>query len=238
MQPVDTSWGGQDVGFPETTWSGVGASGGGREKLEQLCRKYWKPVYHYLRVARIRSNEDAKDLAQAFFIWLLEGDALQRYLPDFGSFRNYLKVLLNRFVWHQDEALHRLKRGGSVRVFSIDDPNTLAVADPKSDDPEAEFDRAWLSELARNATREVRQRFESAGKRQALEVYDEYENAGGPQPPSYAELATRLGLTESEIRKMLFVVRDAIRTELRAQLAETVRTLKDLESEWNELLRE
>ncbi len=87
MNPGDTSLGGPHRGFPATTWGMVrqlaDSSGSQRrEGLEALCRRYWKPVYRYLRIGFAKSNDDAKDLTQAFFAWLLEGDVLERYRPD------------------------------------------------------------------------------------------------------------------------------------------------------------
>src|SRR5688572_22453356 len=107
MKSTDTSLGGADARFPETA-SQVGTD------PEALARAYWKPVYAYVRLAWAKSNEDAKDLTQAFFLWLLEERALDGYDPARGGFRPFLKVLLRRFVGHQDRALGALRRGGSV----------------------------------------------------------------------------------------------------------------------------
>src|SRR4029077_20163367 len=109
----------------ETT---VGFAGGLRNpaaadyarSLDTLCARYWKPVYSYIRIAWAKSNEDAKDLTQAFFAWLLQEDALRRYEAGRGGFRAYLKVLLRRFVGHAERDLQRLKRGGGARVFSLE----------------------------------------------------------------------------------------------------------------------
>ena len=61
-----------------------------KEALEELCGRYWKPIYCHLRVAWAKSNEDAKDLTQAFLIWLVEGEALARYAPQRAAFRTEL----------------------------------------------------------------------------------------------------------------------------------------------------
>src|SRR5258706_11610025 len=100
MNAGDTSLGGDHKRFPETTWSLVSklrtpGEGPDRAGLETLCHRYWKPVYRYVRMAWAKSNDEAKDLVQAFFLWLLEGDALAKYEPGRGSFRGYLKLLFD-----------------------------------------------------------------------------------------------------------------------------------------------
>src|SRR5262245_53975881 len=119
MANLDTSLGGRPGSFPNTPWSlvarfGASQTAESRRTVEELCRKYWKPLYQFIRIARGRSNEDAKDLVQAFFLWLMEGDALAKFSPERGGFRGYLKMLLKQFVFHQDEHLGRLKRGGGA----------------------------------------------------------------------------------------------------------------------------
>ena len=59
MRPGDTSQGGPRPDFPDTAWDVVhGAAAGSthvrRASLEELCQRYWKPLYHYLRVARAK----------------------------------------------------------------------------------------------------------------------------------------------------------------------------------------
>ena len=67
--------------FPETTVGVLGEFTRGPEGLGRVCSKYWKPVYAYVRAAWAKSNEDAKDLTQAFFLWLLEERVLEQFDP-------------------------------------------------------------------------------------------------------------------------------------------------------------
>src|SRR5579864_5678270 len=88
--------------------------------FDVFCKNYWKPAYVYIRAAWAKGNEDAKDLTQAFFLWLSENDALKKFDPDRGSLRRYLRVLLRSFVGHREDALGRLKRGGDSTLLSLD----------------------------------------------------------------------------------------------------------------------
>lgn len=89
--------------FPNTTWGMVACvqkpitSAERRTGMETLCRRYWAPICSYARTAWARTDEDALDLTQDFFTWLLETDVLARFEPDRGSFRHYMKGLLRNF---------------------------------------------------------------------------------------------------------------------------------------------
>ena len=150
----DTELGGKGQEFPQTTWglvSRVRKEHAQRQQgLDDLCVRYWKPIYGYVRRAWRKSNEDAKDLTQAFFMWLVDGEVLKKYDPGQGSFRFYLKGLLRGYVSNHEQALRRLKRGGEARHLDIfDDMANLseAIADERTESPEDAFDRAWVDEL-------------------------------------------------------------------------------------------
>lgn len=244
MNSGDTTLGGGDKAFPETT---LGFAGGLRNpatadytrSLETLCSRYWKPVYSYIRIAWAKSNEDAKDVTQAFFAWLLEEDALRKYDPARGGFRAYLKVLLRRFVGHAERDLHRLKRGGGARVFSLDgDAPQLPELQSGNVDPEKVFERVWLEELVQQSIGRVRERFVQSGREARFRAYEAFALASDGQRPSYAEIAARHGLTVGEVEKALFLVREEIRQELRASLARSAGSDRELEDEWKRLLGE
>jgi RNA polymerase sigma-70 factor (ECF subfamily) len=241
----DTSLGGRDRQFPDTTWDMVArihapGTPERRAGLEILCRRYWKPIYFFVRIAWAKSNEDAKDLTQAFLAWLVAGDAITRFAPEKGSFRGYLKVLLGRFVKDQNEALHALKRGGGVRVLPLDELSSVdgLIADPKATDPGKEFDRTWAMSLAQNAVDRVRERFHATGREAQFRVYEEYDLLPSPDRPTYASVAQKLGLKESDVRNYLFAVRQEVLAEIRVELAKTVTGSKELEDEWDALFGE
>lgn len=234
MRHRDTSLSGGDRRFPDTSWGMIArlrstSSDGYRDGIETLCRRYWRPVYVYVRAAWTKSNEEAKDLAQAFFLWLLEGEILQKFTPERGGFRPYLKVLLRRFVGHQEVALNRLKRGGGVRLLPIDDSGFLP--DPKETDPEKLFDRAWIHEIVNQAIDRTRAKCDPV----AFRVYERYDLS--PEPPTYAELAVQLGIPEKQVKNHLFGVREQVRSEIRAELATLTTDERELQEEWNDLLR-
>ena len=166
MKSDETKTGGPEQAFSETAHDLV--MGLRSEDLSQyhqafdcFCRNYWKPVYAFVRTAWAKGNEEAKDLTQAFFLWLAEGDALRRFEPGRGGLRQYLRVLLRSFVGHHDAAVGRLKRGGAATVVSLDaGPSELEefVPDSKAPDPEAAYDRTWRATVVRHAIQRLRER--------------------------------------------------------------------------------
>lgn len=235
MKPSrDTSLGGDGDRFPETGGDIRSLLGEGRPadpaRLELLCRRYWKPVYAYVRIAWSKGNEDAKDLTQAFFVWLMEGETLERYDAGRGGFRAYLKTLLKRFVGHEERALTRLKRGGDARIVSLD--GELPSSREPAVDPDAAFEKAWLEDLLREAIEKVRAR-EADGVR--FQVYLARTSPVKEERPSYKELAARFGLKESDVENYLFAVREAIREETRAALLRATSGPAEFEDEWKRL---
>jgi RNA polymerase sigma-70 factor (ECF subfamily) len=235
--PADTTLGGSGQAFPSTIGELL-ATIGDPASLETLCRRYWKPVYAYVRVAWKKSNEDAKDLAQAFFLWLVDGNALARFDPERGSFRGYLKTLLQRFVGHEEAALHRLKRGGGHKILSLDGEGgelPRLPADPQSN-PERVFDQVWVAELLGRAMDRARRQCAAEGREVLFRVYEECSLGPGPDPAGHKEVAARLGIGEADVKRHLFNARERIRSCLREELALMTANDRELQDEWNRVL--
>jgi len=235
-----TNLGGEARSFPTTQGSWIddlGRDGSYRRAIDLVSRRYWKPIYWYVRFSGSWKNEEAKDLTQAFLVWLLEDEPLRDYAPSRGRFRPFLKVLLKRFLGHEAEARGRLKRGGGIRILALDDPSfpESSIPDTRTEDPEKAFDRLWAMELAREAIDRVHARLRRQGKEIKFEVYSAIDLCRNEAVPSYQEVAARAGLGEHDVRNYLRDVRAMIREEIRGELAETVDHPEDLEAEWHEL---
>ena len=75
--------------FEATRWSLVlrareGDESQRRVALGALCREYWYPLYAFLRRSG-RPVEDAQDLAQEFFVRLMDGRLLETADPAWGE---------------------------------------------------------------------------------------------------------------------------------------------------------
>lgn len=239
----DTSLGGPIRGFPETRTtlvSGLRSADPGERDLafQTLCTNYWKPIYSYARIAWAKGNEEAKDLTQAFLLWLLEGGALDRFETERGSFRRYLKVLLRSFVGHQAAALGRLKRGGGSLTLSLDAgaPGIDEfLSDSRVSDPEAAFERAWRVELVDQAIERVKSRYREKGQAPAFGIFEDYVLGAAAEKPTYEQLAVRYGWSVDEVRKGLAQVREEIRLEIHAELVRLTGSDREAQDEWNAL---
>ncbi len=137
--------------FPPTAWSLLSRLRDPRdprvqEYLNRMIETYWRPVYKFVRIAWKRSNEDAKDLTQEFFVHLLEGDLLARADPERGNFRKLLMAALRNFLSNEARADKAEKRGGGRTIVSLDgDAGDSWASDPV--DPQAAFEAQWAREI-------------------------------------------------------------------------------------------
>lgn len=179
---------------------------------DTIALRYWKPIYHFLRLGYGKGNEEAKDLTQKFFVWLLERDVLLKFDSSKSSFRTFLKGLVRNFAGNEFQAARRLKRGGGLRVLPLDE-----AADVAERDPDKAFDEAWMREIVSRAIACVRERYEAARKLVPFLAFEAYHRAD--PPPSYADLARRLGVKEGDVRNYLSEVREKVRAEARLELS-------------------
>src|SRR5882672_9848524 len=222
MSDVQTDLGGVRKDFPLTTANFQARlrdpdSVARMEVMETLATRYWKPVYHFLRMSYSKSNEDAKDLTQAFFAWLMERDLLLRYDSERSSFRTFLKGILRNFAGNEHQALQRLKRGGGPKAVPVDLAQ-VGLAAPAVD-PDQAFDRSWLKELLDRSIDRVRARYQANRRLVPFLAFQQYDLS--TQSPTYADVASKLGVKESDVRNYLHEVREAIRAELKVEVSAT-----------------
>lgn len=238
----NTSLGGGDARFPPTLWSQVlaardPATPGHREAFDVLIRRYWKPVYAYVRFQWSRDNEAAKDLTQAFFTALLEKDGLHGVTPDKGHFRSFLKAALKHFLVNAKRDEARLKRGGGRVAVPFEEALEIPAGGDPAQNAEQAFDRAWRTEVLRQALDATREETLATGKEIqwrafAAAVLDDAE----PRPPQ-DEIARKLGITLTDITNHLHAVRKRLREALRRILADGLAQPIDLDTEWKSVLK-
>jgi RNA polymerase sigma-70 factor (ECF subfamily) len=245
-----TEIGGPNFAFPTTSWSVVRsaidpASPERRTSLESLLKKYWKPVYRFVRARWRKSNEDAKDLTQGFFALLLEGQGLLRVAPEHGSLRSYLKTALAHFLVDEQRKEEALKRGGSFDRVPVD-ISTLdgAIADDGTASPEEAFDREWLSVCLGEAVRALQELLRAEGREAYFDVFSAYyldpqnpSRAGAPitqdkeAAPTYESVASRLGLRPHDVSNYLVYARRKLRNVLKQRVSDYVSSEQDAAAE-------
>jgi len=85
-----------------------------------LVEGYWQPVYKHLRATWRMTPEDAQDLTQAFFSDAFQKAWLEKYEPGKARFRTFVRVCVDRFAMNNRQASGRAKRGGDIRLVSLD----------------------------------------------------------------------------------------------------------------------
>lgn len=170
--------------------------------IQQLVLRYSAPLRRYLVGAPFRlDTHGAEDMVQGFVeSKLLGGNLLQRFDPEAGRFRAYLKQSLNNYVY--DSIRSRAKTPLAQARGGFDDPaveKVREVIEPRGSlDP---FDAAWARELIQSTTQE----FEQYCHHQKLSlVWDIFcarvlePLTSGRAPRSYEQLAAEAGLLKAK----------------------------------------
>lgn len=155
-----TSIGGVGEAFLTTHWSLIekaqSSEEGSRELIGLLLKKYWKPVYCYLR-RKGYDNEQAKDLTQGFFHEVvLERGLIKKADQSKGRFRPYLLLALNRYlinIREEETAQKRIPKDRLIPLDSIDLPDLPPSVIQSA--PEEAFNYAWVSALLEQVLAEV-----------------------------------------------------------------------------------
>ena len=228
--------------FPTTHWSvvleaGQGSTAQAQEALEKLCQAYWYPVYAFVR-RKGHAVEEAQDLTQAFFARILERQSLKSANPGRGKFRSFLLGALGHFLADEWDRSHCQKRGGNRVILSLDDTaETRYQQEPAHEvTPEKMYERRWALTLLEHAMNRLRRECTAAGKSELFECA-EGMLSGADGAVSYAEVGSRLGMTEGAVRTAVHRLRRRYAGLLREEIAQTVSRPEDVEEEIQHLFQ-
>jgi len=232
--------------FPTTRRSAVAAVGSDdpaerARSFEILVHAYWKPVYKHLRVRWRLSDEHAAELTQGFFARALEQRMFSTYDPARALFRTYLRTCLDRHVMKDAESRMRQKRGGGALTLSLDFPAAEreldGLAAPAPETIDGYFDREWTRHLVGTTVDALRQRCEQSGKQLTFRVFERYVlDDEATARPSYAELASELGIKVTDVTNYLAFARREFRRLLLEQLREITGSEEEFQAESRALL--
>ena len=228
--------------FSTTHWSvvlkaGRGGSPEAAPALECLCRAYWYPLYAYVR-RKGRAPHDAQDLVQDFFAHFLKHRHLRLADRARGRFRTFLLTALQNFLVNEWRKTNRLKRGGSVRVLSLDEDQAESrfTAEPTVEQPsDLLYDRGWAAVLLERALAALRAEFEQSGRLGLFERLKGLVWGEGSGLP-YETMARQLGMTESGIKVAVHRLRQRYGELLRHEIAQTVATPLEVDEELRYLI--
>jgi RNA polymerase sigma factor (sigma-70 family) len=234
--------------FPSTHWSVVVAAGRGEVEPEtaeaalgELCQTYWAPLYSFVR-SRGYTVHDAQDLTQSFFAYLIEHKICSRVDRQKGRFRSFLLACLKNFLADTFDRDRTLKRGGRQSFLplheqQIKEAESLFQNHRGASTEDRLFDRSWAEALVTAGLERLSADYRSEGKEKLFNELRMFVSGCAGPPPAYAELAVRLGMTESTLRSHVTRLRARYREVLRAEVRRTVDSEAEVDEELRELLR-
>ena len=241
-----TNMGGDKSRFTTTHWSIVLEAntldeGLQRQVLDYLLRRYWKPVYCYLR-RKGHDNPSAKDLTQGFFQELvLEKGIVQHANPQRGRFRTFLLTALDNYVVSSYHARMRRKRHPGKTVQRLDSCGDGSIL-PRSHEmePHDYFTYVWATALLDEVLAEVQRGCIRDGKQLHWELFRVrvFEPiTGGNPPPSFRELCERFDVSsELAASNMIVTVKRRFKVVLEHYLKEQVDSDVDVDEEISSLM--
>jgi RNA polymerase sigma-70 factor (ECF subfamily) len=209
------------------------------DALSRLCLTYWYPLYAYVR-RRGNSPADAQDLTQEFFARLLEQGSIALADPGRGRFRSFILTAMNNFLASEWKKARARKRGGDVALLSID----LAVAEERLDleppdpamAPDRAFDRHWAMTLLETVLNRLEEEYRRDQKSELFESLKQTLTDGGRSQP-YAEVATKLRMSEGSVKVAVHRLRKRYRQLLEAEVANTLCSPRDVLMEMRDLFK-
>lgn len=208
------------------------------QALEKLCRVYWLPLYAYVR-RQGESPHDAQDLTQEFFARFLEKDFLGSVDQTKGRFRSFLLAALKHFLSNQRDRARAQKRGGGQTPLSLDfseAETSIDLQPAEKQTPERAFEKRWALTLLEQSLARLRKEYSDRGRQ---ELFEQLKTTltEGRSGVAYAELATRLGMSEASVKMAVLRLRQRYREVIRTEIAETVATESEVEDELREVFR-
>ena len=234
---------GKPGSFPTTQWSLILQAGVGQETealaaLESLCRRYWHPLYTFVR-RQGRDHHESEDCAQEFLAHLLAVDGLQSARPERGRFRTFLLGGLRNFLTSEWRRTQAAKRGGGLEPISIASRDSAEPFGPEPMDtaltPEQAFDRTWALGMIDRAVSEVRAEYQRGGR---AAIFDSLAPLiwGNVPSESLSPHAARLDMTVQTFSVALHRARRRLGERLRALVAETVADPAEIDAELRHLI--
>src|SRR5437867_13178493 len=197
--------------FPSTHWSVVLAAGRSQADpeiaqaaLAELCQTYWAPLYSFVR-SRGYSVYDAQDLTQSFFAYLIERKIYARVDRQKGRFRSFLLASLKNFLADASDRDRTLKRGGGQNFLplheqQIKEAESLFQTHGAMSSEDRLFDRSWAEALVTAGLERLSADYKDKSREKLFNELSIFLTGGAEPLPAYAELAVRLGMTESTLR--------------------------------------
>jgi RNA polymerase sigma factor (sigma-70 family) len=208
--------------------------------LAELCQTYWAPLYSFV-CSRGYTVHDAQDLTQSFFAYLLEHKIYARVERQKGKFRSFLLASLKNFLAHAADRERTLERGGGQEFLplheeQVKEAESLFQTHSTAGSEDRLFDSSWAEALIAAGLERLSADYKGESKEKLFNELRIFVAGGAGPLPTYAELADRLGITQSTLRSHVTRLRARYREALRAEVRRTVDTDTQVKEELHELL--
>jgi RNA polymerase sigma-70 factor (ECF subfamily) len=223
--------------FQTTHWSVVARAGGptvaaSRQALTRLCELYWPPVHAYIR-RRVETDDQARDLTQAFFTVFLEKNYVRDADPSRGRFRAFLLASVQHFLSNDRDRTRALKRGGRTIIVPLELETTDGWLryEPATDaTPERVFEHRWAVSIVHRVMKRLQTEQEATGRGDTFFRLRPCLVSEDP-PQSHAELAAALGTSPGAVRVAVHRLRRRFRALLLEEIGRTVADPAEIDSE-------
>lgn len=233
----------QKGGFVTTQWHMVHLAGqeegeSSREALAYLCKVYWHPIYVAIR-SQDFSREEAMDLTQDFFVYLIEKRVFATLKKENGRLRSFLSVAVRNFLSNARDRARTQKRGGGVVFLSVDQAeleSEEAFAKSAGKSGADLYDLRWAWRVIHRAMDEVRQEYERSNRGPVFEKLSQYLTGSGKDEPR-EEVASSLGLSTNAMQVAIHRLRSRFGAKIREIVSETVVRPEDIQDELQFLIQ-
>ena len=246
-QSDKTSIGGSKEAFQTTNWSEIfdaKTTDDIRRNtiIDILLRRYWKPVYCYIR-RKGYDNEQAKDLTQGFFHEIvLNSNLIRQADRKKGRFRTFLLTALDHYLideHRREKAKKHAPHGGFV-ALEDSDLSSLTTAH-SSMTPDQVFNYVWATEMIDHVISQVKKECYDTGKETHWNVFQAKiltPIVNNQTSPSLKELCKLYGVeNEAKASNMIITIKRCFRRILEDHLRRCVRVDSEIEDEIDELLQ-
>jgi RNA polymerase sigma factor (sigma-70 family) len=212
--------------FPPTMWSMVRLAvsehqPGADDALNQLYQAYEKPILAYI-LRHGHQPQEAQDLAQGFFLHLLEDDSFTKADAAKVKLRAFLLTKLKSYLvdaYRHDTAQKR--GGGQVMAMADLSQEQHHLAEPVDRiTPDIAFQRQWLQTLLTLAMQQLQELYEHRREAALFAALSPFIDPRSQPPISdlAAKLARPEGTVKSDVSRLRGRWRDIIRDHIAATL--------------------
>jgi len=221
--------------FQTTSWSLVLHARENTADLSELLKRYWAPIYSYIRVSG-REPADAADLTQEFLTEVILGrDLIERATPERGRFRTFLKAAVRNFLIDEHRRATTQRRRAERPLVSVDVIKARGAEPASESVPDRAFDREWAATVLQQAVEKV----QSDCGVPELAMYWAAFNAAvlapalqGTEPPSVAQVAQLIGCGDAaRASSMIQTIRRRLRRAIRSLVEDSLDRREELDEE-------